>query len=321
MGNADVKLAPRIRAWVCALALAAGLAVAAQAVAAPACPPPVPTATDLALKTAPRDRGMLWRVTRDGHSSYLFGTLHVGKPEWRRLGPQTRAALQRSDVLALEIDAQDPGVAEAMAKPQPARPLPADLQRRLQQALQQACVSAASMGELHPVWQVSLLTLLEARWLGMDPAYAQEHLLAAQARSQGLPVVSLETAATQIQALMPPGDAESDRWLEQSLQQLQDQSGRRALRKLAHAWEAGDLAALEDFESWCECSAGAADRAFMQRLNDQRNPRLADGIEARHAGGQRVFAAVGALHMTGPVSLSRLLRERGFLVDRVVFGR
>ncbi|HRD98592.1 MAG TPA: TraB/GumN family protein, partial [Rubrivivax sp.] len=291
------------------------------AFAAPACPPPMPTAAAQALKAAPRDRGMLWRATRGGRSSYLFGTLHVGKPEWRRLGPQTSAALRESDVLALEIDAQDPGLSEAMAQPQAARPLPADLAQRLQQALQRACVPAESMTGLHPVWQVSLLTLLEARWLGMDPAYAQEHLLAAQARSRGMPVVSLETVATQTQALIPQGEDQSDQLLEQSLQQLQDESGRRVLHRLARAWEAGDLAALEDYEAWCECGADATERTFMRRLNDERNPRLADGIEARHAQGQRVFAAVGALHMTGPAGLPRLLRERGFRLERVNFRR
>jgi uncharacterized protein YbaP (TraB family) len=108
--------------------------------------------------------------------------------------------------------------------------------------------------------------------------------------------------------------------LEQSLQQLEDQSGRRVLR-LARAWEAGDLATLENYEAWCDCGADAAERDFMRRLNDERNPRLADGIEARHAQGQRVFAAVGALHMTGPAALPRLLRERGFKLERVVFRR
>lgn len=280
----------------------------------------MPTAAAQALQAAPRDRGLLWRITRDGHTSHLFGTLHVGKPEWRQLGPRTRAALQHSDVLALEVDVQDPGAAAAMAQARPAAPLPADLQQRLQQALQRACVPAAAMGDLHPVWQVGLLALLEARWLGMDPAYAQEHLLAAQARSQGLPVAALETVASQTQALVPSGEAESRRLLDHSLQHLQDQSSRRVMRRLAQVWETGDLAALQDYEAWCECGADPADRAFMRRLNDERNPRLAEGIEARHAKGQRVFAAVGALHMTGPLALPALLRERGFQVERVAFG-
>jgi uncharacterized protein YbaP (TraB family) len=93
------------------------------------------------------------------------------------------------------------------------------------------------------------------------------------------------------------------------------------MARLAAAWEAGDLAALDDYAAWCECIADEEDRAAMRRLNDERNPRLADGIEAQHRQGRRVFAAVGALHMTGPQSLPRLLAERGFKVERVPFSR
>jgi uncharacterized protein YbaP (TraB family) len=109
--------------------------------------------------------------------------------------------------------------------------------------------------------------------------------------------------------------------LEQSLQQLEDQSGRRVLRKLARAWEAGDLATLENYEAWCECGADAAGAGLHAPAQRRAQPALAGGIEARHAQGQRVFAAVGALHMTGPAALPRLLRERGFKFERVVFRR
>ncbi len=297
------------------------LAGAALSATAEACPPPMPTTTPAQLRAAPQDRGLLWRATRDGRSLYLFGTLHVGKPEWRRLGPRTLAALQDSDVLALEVDPQDPGLVQEMAEASAPAHLPAPLQQRLVAAIKQACADAALLAPLHPVLQVSLLTVLEARWLGMDPAYAQENLLSAQARGLGLPVVALETAALQSQALVPQDAGQMEQLLEQSLQQLQDHSGRRVLDKLARAWERGDEAALQDYEQWCECVADAAEREFLRRLNDERNPQLADGIEARHRQGQRVFAAVGALHMTGPQGLPRLLRQRGFKVERVVFNR
>ena len=297
------------------------LAGAALSAAADACPPPMPTATPAQRRAAPQDRGLLWRATRDGRSLYLFGTLHVGKPAWRRLGPRTRAALQDSDVLALEVDPQDPGLVQEMAEASAPAHLSAPLQQRLLAAIKQACADAALLAPLHPVLQVSLLTVLEARWLGMDPAYAQENLLSAQARGLGLPVVALETAALQSQALVPQDAGQMEQLVEQSLQQLQDHSGRRVLDKLARAWERGDEAALQDYEQWCECVADAAEREFLRRLNDERNPQLADGIEARHRQGQRVFAAVGALHMTGPQGLPRLLRQRGFKVERVVFNR
>jgi uncharacterized protein YbaP (TraB family) len=90
---------------------------------------------------------------------------------------------------------------------------------------------------------------------------------------------------------------------------------------MATAWERGDLATLEDYASWCECTTTDADKAFMRKLNDERNGPLAAGIEAQHRQGRRVFAAVGALHMTGAQSLPHLLEQRGFRVERVQFRR
>jgi hypothetical protein len=295
-------------------ALAAEGAAARVAGRTTVCPPTLPADAGAA---AARDRGLLWRISRNGRSSYLYGTLHVGKPAWRRFGRQLAAALRASDVLALEIDPDDPALARAMAETRPPQPLPEDLQRRLAQAYERACVAPESMASLHPVLQASTLTVLEARWLGLDPGHALEQLLAAQARAAGHRVVALETALQQIQALVPDDEAEARQMLDQSLQQLEDASGRRVLAHLAAAWERGDLAALEDYEHWCECVESEADRAFLRRLNDERNPALADGIEAQHRLGRRVFAAVGALHMTGPQSLPRLLEKRGFKVERL----
>lgn len=303
-------------AWLLASAACAAGPTAAAGVA-PSCPPPVPQAAS----TAERDRGLLWRITRDGRSSWLYGTLHVGKPAWRRLGPQLAAALRAADVLALEIDPSDPELLQALHELQPPALLPPELQQRLDQAYGRACLSPESMATLHPLLQATTLTVLEARWMGLDPAYAMEQLLAAQVRASGRRVVSLETVAQQKAALVPADPAEALSALEHSLAQLEDRSARRVLERMAAAWERGDLAALEDYESWCECVATEDDRAFMRKLNDERNGPLADGIEAQHRLGRRVFAAVGALHMTGPQSLPLLMAQRGFRVERVAFRR
>jgi uncharacterized protein len=287
--------------------------------AASACPPPVQVAVGPAA--VERDRGLMWKVSRDGRTSWLYGTLHVGKPTWRRFGPQMNAALKASDVLALEIDPADPALLDALSEIQPPATLPEALQLRLAKAFERACVAAESMATLHPVLQASTLTVLEARWLGLDPSYAMEQLLAAQIRGLKRPVVSLESIAQQKAALVPEDPDDALAVLEQTLAQLEDTSGRRVLDKLTQAWERGDLAALEDYEAWCECASTEAEKAFMRKLNDERNPPLADGIEAQHKAGKRVFAAVGALHMTGPQSLPKLMQQRGFKVERVNFPR
>ena len=52
-----------------------------------------------------------------------------------------------------------------------------------------------------------------------------------------------------------------------------------------------------------------------------RRGQWADAIDRLHASGQRVFAAVGALHMPGPTGLPALLARRGYQVERVAFER
>jgi uncharacterized protein YbaP (TraB family) len=302
----------------CALLLLAPPATAA-------CPPPLPGVGAAGAAGPAPDRGLLWRITQGGHSSWLFGTLHVGKPAWRHLGPRVTAALRASDLLAVEIDPDDPALPQALAETGPPLVLPEALQARLARAFESACIDPAALAALHPLLQVTTLTVLEARWLGLDAAYAQEQLLLAQGRAEGSRparrVVALETAAQQKSALLPDDPAEALATLEQGLTQLEDHSGRPVLARLARAWESGDLQALSSYAQWCACANSEAERAFMRRLNDERNPALADGIAAWHRAGHRVFAAVGALHMTGPAGLPLLLAQRGFRVERIVFGR
>lgn len=306
--------------------------VAPESAAAPAAPmsSAVPTSSAVPVACPPAidhrepavaaDRGLLWRISRDGRSSYLFATLHVGRPAWRTFGARTEAALRETDALALEIDPGDPAVAADLGAPPAPPALSPPLVQRLARAVERACLPAAALAPLHPVLQAVTLTMLDARWLGLDVAYSMEVLLAGRARSEGRAVVSLESASMQQAALVPADAAAALVLVEQALAQLQDQTSRRVLARLVGAWERGDLATLESYEAWCECAASDDDRAFLKRLNDDRNPPLADAIAALHQRGRRVFAAVGALHMTGPQALPALLAARGFRVERVAFA-
>jgi len=92
-------------------------ATTAQTPAGP-CPPQLQPPTQAQVQAAARaarDRGALWRITRDGSTSYLFGTVHVGKLEWTLPGPRLRSALAATDTIALEIDPTDPQMASRMA--------------------------------------------------------------------------------------------------------------------------------------------------------------------------------------------------------------
>lgn len=294
--------------------------------ATPDCPPaPDPTPEQVRAAAAhPRDRGLLWQIDKDGRTSYLYGTLHVGRLPWVFPGPQVGAAIAQSDVLALELDVADPEVVHAMAagmgRRDAAQP-PADpgRQRRLAAQMRAACLDAPALGDAPPLLQVIALSVAHARREGLEPTYAQEFALGALFRAQGKPVRSLETPQVQLQALLAMPAAEADRSVDQALDALEDGRSANALKRLAQAWEAGQFQELAQYEQWCECIETEADRLWLRRLNDDRNPALAEGIDTLHRQGARVFAAVGALHMTGPQGLPALMQQRGYTARRIDF--
>lgn len=309
-----------------ALALSALLgAPAAQAQAAADCPPVAAPLTDAQLEAgarAARDHGFLWRISRDGRSSYLYGTLHVARLAWAFPGPAQRDALDRSDTLALEIDLLDPAMQERMAKALASRArltLPAALQARLEERARVECLPPQALAPLAPELQVTVLATLAGRRDGFDASYGIDAVLAAYGRALKLDVVSLESPESQIRALQMGSPAETIELVDGALAEMESGRARAALRRMATIWAEGDLAELQRYEAWCDCVKTPADRALLARLLDARNPALADSIARLHAVGQRVFAAVGALHMIGPTGLPALMAQRGYRVERIVF--
>ena len=300
---------------------------AAPAPVAAACPPvaraPTPQQVQDGMRDA-RDRGFLWRISKGGRTSYLYGTIHVGRLAWIFPGRTVAAALRETDTLALELDVLDPttssGVAAASAGAANA-PLPAPLAQRLQRQLAAACVPPAAVRDMPPVMQAVMLSLLAGRWDGLDAAYGQELALAGAARALQRPVAALETVQAQLRVIAPDDPAQTARLVEDTLDLLERDRVRPVLARLGTAWESGNLDELERYEQWCECADSAEERAFLHRLNDDRNPSMAERLHALHDQGKRVFAAVGALHMTGANALPKLMAERGFTVERIVFDR
>ena len=321
------------RLWLalaCALAAwGAAAQTATPAAAAPAasrsCPPAAPTLgqADLpGLMAQARDRGLLWRVERNGVVSHLYGSLHLGRPEWAWPGPRLAAALRGSKLLALELDITDPATQQALVQGPP-EGLPAvnlsdDQRQRLTRQIERACLPPQSMGLLHPMLQVSALSAQAGRWDGLFLQFGSELLLTQLARAGKLSLQALESPFDQLRALLP-ADGQATRRFEQGLRDLEDDRARPMLRRLAAAWEAGRLDELADYAQWCDCVRDDADLALMRRVLDGRNQAMATRIDELARGGQPFLAAVGALHMVGPKALPQLLRERGFSVERVMY--
>lgn len=307
--------------WMACLSLLLALTGArAQPVDCPP-PPAMPGAQQVQeAQSRARDRGFLWRVSKDGRTHHLYGTIHVGRLDWLFPGPRLRAALAEAQTVAFELDPLDPAVQSALlASGGQGTALPPALATRLSRLLERACLPAHAIGGMHPMMQAMGAMMVEAARDGLQVAFGQEMALAGAARARGLRTVSLETPERQLAALVPADAAQAERYLASMIDQLDSGLARRVLLKLADAWERGDLVTLEGYERWCECVKTEDDRQMLAALNDARNPAMAERIDALHREGARLFVAAGALHMTGPKALPALLRARGYRVERVDF--
>lgn len=305
------------------LAALVGLAAgAAQAQDGANCPPQATPPTPQQLQQAQaraKDRGFLWRVSKDGRSHHLYGTIHVGTLDWAVPGPRVRAALLDAQAIALEIDPLDPAIQNSLRSGSAAPKLAPALTEQLARQVRRACLPAQMLSGLHPMMQAMTVLVMEAARDGLHAGYGQEFMLAGFARARGLNVVSLETPERQLAALVPADPVQAERAIALTVEQLDSGLARRVLQRMAAAWERGDLDELAAYERWCDCMNTAEEKALLVALNDERNPAMADKVAALHSEGRRLFVAVGALHMTGPKALPALLRARGFQVERVAF--
>ena len=285
----------------------------------PTAQPPSTEAVQAGLRNA-RDRGFLWKVVKDGRSSYLYGTVHVAKLDWVFPGPKTMQALNASDTVALELDLLDPALQRRMAEAIAARRepvLPAALTQRLQRQANAECIAPEMLAGLGPMLQIATLSSLIGRRDGIDPAYGIDLFIAGLAHAAKKNTVSLETPELQLDTLTNDPDAPLDALIESGLDELESGRARPLLNRLVRIWAEADDAELGRYESWCDCLKTDADRRAMRRLLDDRNPALAASIDALHTGGKQVFAAVGSLHMIGAQGLPALLAKRGYRVERI----
>lgn len=315
-------LAPRWGTWVAVLLLAG------PAWAQPACPPAAPVLTPERVAQAQRnarDHGLLWRVEKGGRLSWLYGTLHLARLDWLAPGPTVRAAFQRSDLLALELNLLDTESLKpltAPADPARVRQVMTDVRRaRLARAMASACVPEGALDGQRPAMQAAALAMMAGRGVGLHAEWAIDALLAGAAQRLNKPVVALESAADQLALLTGADATEEGELVDGALDELESGQMPGQLDTLAQAWARGDEALLADYPRWCRCLNTARDRAQWKRVLDDRNGPMAERIVALHDSGRSVFAAVGALHVVGPQGLPALLRARGFRVVRVVPGR
>jgi hypothetical protein len=268
--------------------------------------------------------GLLYEIKTSTATVYLFGTLHVGKPEFYPLGREANRALTEAQKLYLEVNLTDPSVATTIntvatysAGQSLERSLPPALMKRVDTALERYKLPRESALRMKPWMLGQTLLLLEAARRGYDPTFASEMYLVAFAGAQRKDVLGLETLAEQFALFDGMPEAAQQRFLEDILAALDDNLIGAHLDALVGAWVHADAHGLEQELEREKSEPSMFAREMLPRLIDERNRSMAEKIATIARPGTTTFVAVGALHLVGPEGLVELLRKRGFAVRQL----
>ncbi|MDX2218413.1 MAG: TraB/GumN family protein [Burkholderiales bacterium] len=309
---------------------AAKPAPAAKSAAPAAAKPSAPAATAAAAATAPaKPTAMLWEVRGPagdmalaGKRLWLFGTMHVGKPEFYPLPAAVEKALASSVALAVEADITNQAAIQASAPMMLLTPpdtleskLPSATIERLKKQLERLGVPYDAVKPMKPFILAGLLAVSEYSRQGFDQQQGVDGHLINKALARKLPIVELEGVQKQMKLMSGMADADQQAFLENSLVSLESGKAGLQMDALVKAWRSGDAAALE--KAALEATQGQARTAELEELLlHSRNAPMQDMAESMLASGKEHFVAVGALHLVGKRGIVESLRAKGYVVTQ-----
>ena len=269
------------------------------------------------------ERGALFKLSGSGHVMYLFGTIHVGLPEYFPLEPRISAALAEASAVALEIDplADPAALARAVAthtmRDASTGAAPAGLQPRLDKALRAAYVDPAMVANLKPWLIASVLTINEFALQGGRAELSVDLHLATQAHERKIPVIELESITAQFAMFNSMNPAQQWEFLDDTVSMLESGREKDEVVQIMRAWSRADRTALDAIAAEAEQDTSVSGKFVQKVLLEARNGPMADKLAALLAKQDKVVAAVGVLHLVGKLSVPAQLRARGITVERI----
>lgn len=262
----------------------------------------------------------LW-VVRDADSTiYLFGTVHVLKPDVAWASARVDQAFDSAGDVWFEISDPDNTAAIVPLIQQhglsPDRPLSsrlaADELARLDVAARSIGATAAQMDPMRPWFAGLNLAMAPLTKAGYAAGSGVELTLLARAKESGKTVRAFETLEQQIRMMATMPEEVELSFLRSGLEDY-DRAD-EMLDGMVAAWRVGDTDALNAV--MVEEMARDYPDLYRIMLTD-RNADWANQIEERLKGSGVTFVAVGAGHLVGEGSVQDYLARKGVTATRV----
>jgi uncharacterized protein YbaP (TraB family) len=264
-------------------------------------------------------RPAIWALKDADTTIYLFGTIHLLRPEIRWFDGQVKQAFDSADELVLEMiepSAQDMTQLFLKLALNPEGPTttsllaPKDRERYIATA-EQMKMPWQGLDKFDP-WMVAVnLSLAPLVNAGYDPNSGADHALVDAAKAKGKRIFGLETAEQQLGYFDALPRELQVRYLNSTVEEIPDTP--RQFDRLLQNWGKGDAHAIaRDMNSSLDKTPELAEVLLYRR-----NAHWAGWIAKRMDRPGTVFVAVGAGHLAGPRSVQDDLAHLGYKVERI----
>lgn len=309
------RIPARLR--VAGLAAACALLACAQAPEAPA--------GDPTWLVGPSGRPLLWKAeaARGGGTTYLLGSVHLGKSGVLDLGPAIQDAYDSADELVVEVDisAVTPEELDGLIEQYAFLPPPQTLHdvvsagtlARFGEYAAERGMDVGPIERFKPWFLAQTLVIHELTQAGYDPELGIDRLLMNEA-SGHKPITGLETLDEQL-ALYDAVPADVQELLLLDTLNRAPQIARET-EELIGIWERGDAARLYEVV-FAPLEQDPKLESFYDLVYFGRNRAMAARLAKMAGDGRTRFVVVGAGHMVGRRGIPAELARRGYRVSRV----
>jgi len=251
----------------------------------------------------------LWQVEHHGTTSYLFGSIHVGKESWYPLPPSISTAFDQSSTLVVELNSvsHSDAVQQAMALPHGTtlqQQLTPETFKKLTAFSVTTGVPLDIFNPMKPWAAAAIASVIPYMKQGLVPQFGIDVNFIEAAAKINMPIKELETIEFQLNMLEQLFKEESS-----LIEVLEMPSS--AATQLIEYWQRGDIAAIGHLTT-----EQTSEEQLRLMLTD-RNLEWLTRIRGMLQGTESHFIVVGAAHLAGEKGLPALLTEQGFKVKRV----
>lgn len=268
---------------------------------------------------------LMWKVTDgEGHTLYMFGTIHVGDARSDTALERVSTVMEQCDALAVEFDVvayqKDPGaMTQSMMQfvltdgTTIEDHMSADLYERAYALLKEAGLFPDLMKNYNlAMWAQLVETAAIQTHAKLDAEHAMDVMLINRAYEKEIPVWDIESAEFQMDLLNSFDDELYLMQIETTLDSL-DMYG-ASLELMYKLWLAGNR---ELFWQLVATETDGSDvlSDYNERVVSERNASMAEKAKEYMQSGKTVFFAVGAAHMANDAGIVQLLKDAGYTVE------